>query len=93
MWSLLAALVGKMLLLKPSPERLIADLDFVNRQKLLAGMGGAEFFVRITAERDGFVLYLICYPIMGPLSSGLVANASIAFRPDVAGNSPYLPIR
>jgi hypothetical protein len=62
--SLLAALVGNMFLLKPYPKRLVADLDLVNRQKLLAGMGGTEFLVPITAERDGFVLYLIRYPIM-----------------------------
>ncbi len=56
-------------------------------------MGGAKFFVRVPAQDDGFVLYLISYPVMGPLSSGLVANACVTFQFDASGDSSYLPVR
>ena len=56
-------------------------------------MGGAEFFVSISTEGDGLVLYLIRDPVMCSLSPGLVANDSIALQSDAAGYSPYLPVR
>ena len=89
-WPFFTTPVRDMLLLKPSPERLVAYLDPVSRQKLLTGMRGTEFLVPVPAERYGFGLYLVRNPIMGSLPSRLVANASVTLCPDAPDEPPYL---